>query len=375
MPKHILHKYTFDQIIENLDIAIQSGYVYKKEKDDLTLYNYTEKCTYERYWNDFTLSARGLVLCLDKKKIVALPFPKFFNYGETGYDIPTERYSSTDKLDGSLGIIYYWNNKWNVCTRGSFDSPQAQWAEKWFDEHFYMKNFNEIANDLTILAEIIYPENKIVVNYGDIKELFFLSSYNRETFEEFDVRLGLTRLIPYDQNLYSFEYLIEECKKLPASSEGFVIKFESGLRLKLKGDEYCRVHRLISNTTPLAIWDSMRMCDNLDKIREQLPEEFHIDFDNIVKILENTIDYIIYLIGSIYRETFYWSDKNLGEYINENSTRPELRFLFPARKNNFLEEHKKPGKARNSIFKTFRPTGNKLPGYVPSSVMNRFGKE
>ena len=205
MAKHILHKYTFDQIVNGLNSAIENGCIYKKEKNDLTLYNYTVKCTQDRHWNDFTLSARGLVLCLDQKKIVALPFPKFFNYGETGYDIPKENYFSTDKLDGSLGIIYCWNNKWNVCTRGSFDSPQAQWAERWFTEHFFMKNFNTITNNLTILAEIIYPENKIVVNYGNTEELFFLSSYNRETFEEFDIRLGLTRLINYNQNLYSFE--------------------------------------------------------------------------------------------------------------------------------------------------------------------------
>jgi RNA ligase len=47
------------------------------------------------------------------------------------------------------------------------------------------------------------------------------------------------------------------CQKLPRDREGFVVRFASGLRIKLKGEQYCRIHKLISRCTPLALWDAM----------------------------------------------------------------------------------------------------------------------
>ena len=47
------------------------------------LYNYTRKTTFEGAWNEWTCPSRGLfIIDLEKKQIVACPFPKFFNYEE-----------------------------------------------------------------------------------------------------------------------------------------------------------------------------------------------------------------------------------------------------------------------------------------------------
>src|SRR5690606_30098430 len=58
------------------------------EDNNLVILNYTELTTYERRWNKYTMSARGLILDLTdvnnngKIYILAKPFDKFFNYGE-----------------------------------------------------------------------------------------------------------------------------------------------------------------------------------------------------------------------------------------------------------------------------------------------------
>jgi RNA ligase len=79
----------------------------------------------------------------------------------------------------------------------------------------------------------------------------------------------------------SFSELVEHARGLPKTEEGFVIRFVDGLRLKLKGDEYKRIHALISRCTPLAMWEAMQAGDDMQAIRRDLPEEFWDDFDAI----------------------------------------------------------------------------------------------
>jgi RNA ligase len=55
----------------------------------------------DKAWNQFTLMARGLILCPSEKRVVATPIPKFFNYGEV-LDVPELPFNATVKMDGSL---------------------------------------------------------------------------------------------------------------------------------------------------------------------------------------------------------------------------------------------------------------------------------
>src|SRR6202012_4874307 len=111
----------------------------------------------------------------------------------------------------------------------------------------------------TYLAEAVYPENRIVVRYGTA-ELVMLAAYLEDGSEmPFDAladtagRLGWR--IARRHAFASFSALVEHTRALPRSEEGYVIRFSDGLRLKLKGDEYRRIHALISRCTPLAMWE------------------------------------------------------------------------------------------------------------------------
>jgi RNA ligase len=72
----------------------------------------------------------------------------------------------------------------------------------------------------------------------------------------------------------SVSQLLLEAKDLPADEEGFVVRFDDGGRLKIKGAEYRRIHALISRITPLAMWEIMQAGDDLAKVRRDIPEEF-----------------------------------------------------------------------------------------------------
>ena len=96
-----------------LNKMIAEGYVKVAfhPSEDLYIYNYSQTAQYERVWNEVTLQCRGLILD-GKGKIIARPFPKFFNLGETENQIiPPLPFEIYEKMDGSLGISYWVDNE------------------------------------------------------------------------------------------------------------------------------------------------------------------------------------------------------------------------------------------------------------------------
>ncbi|HRW22626.1 MAG TPA: RNA ligase [Bacteroidales bacterium] len=165
---------------ELLHEMINGGFVVetKHQSLDIYLYNYTRKCTYEKMWNEVTLICRGLIL--DKNKnIVALPLRKFFNYEEYGTEIIEnelrgKKYHVYNKIDGSCGILWEFQGHYGIATRGSFESEQAIYATKLLNEK-YINKVKELDTDkFTYVFEIVFPDNRIVVDYGNLSELIFL---------------------------------------------------------------------------------------------------------------------------------------------------------------------------------------------------------
>ena len=153
----------------------EEGYLQMKKHPEYPLYllNYTSKTQYTQQWCKELIHARGLVVAEDGE-IIARPLPKFFNLSEIdGLDgIPEQEYELYEKMDGSLAIMFHYGEKRIFCTRGSFCSDQALKAEEIFKKNYLIRN---VMKECTYCFEIIYPENKIVVDYGEIEDLFLLS--------------------------------------------------------------------------------------------------------------------------------------------------------------------------------------------------------
>jgi RNA ligase len=59
--------------------------------------------------------------------------------------------------------------------------------------------------------------------------------------------------------------------------EGFVIKFhQSGIRAKIKSDEYVRLHRLLTNFSNVDIWECLKNKTNFNEFLDRVPDEFDI---------------------------------------------------------------------------------------------------
>lgn len=252
---------------------IEGGFVnvQKHPTHNLFIYNYTQKTQFERVWNEVTLMCRGLILDA-QYNIVARPFTKFFNLGEMENQIlPNEPFEVFDKLDGSLGILYWLGNEAFIATRGSFTSDQAVKANAILRSK-YTKILRGVDKTKTYLFEIIYPENRIVVDYGALEDVVLTAIIDNETGEDLPLQDIGFPLVKQYHGIKDIQILktLEE-----ANREGFVIKYKTGLRYKVKFEEYLRIHRIVTQVSNINIWEYLAAEMPFDDILDRVPDEFY----------------------------------------------------------------------------------------------------
>lgn len=370
-PIHPARLISFETLIAGLSKARSHGFVHRRANPagTLHLFIYTPRCVYEDGWDEFSLMARGLIVNELAGRVVATPFPKFFNVGERHGDVPDMPFEAFEKLDGSLIIVFHHDGRWQGVTKGAFDSEQALWAQERLDA----ADLSSLIKGTTYLFEAVYPENRIVVRYDD-PAMVMLAAYDADGRElSYDEVQACSRQLgwraAHRHQFSSIPDMIGHAATLPRNDEGFVVRFNNGLRLKLKGAEYRRIHALISRCTPIAMWEAMAAGDDMAAIRRDLPEEFWADFDDIVRLLEENYRKIEAAVADLAATVAHLSDKELG--LSLDTLPADLApFLFGFRKTGKIA-----GKARDSMMRAIRPTGNVLPGYVASYAMGRVMEE
>ena len=278
----------FPYSIQELEKLYQDGYLAKQKHPTLDLFilNYSQKCQFEQLWNPITKLCRGLVLDAEYN-ILARPIPKFFNIEEhKPEEIPDESYEITEKKDGSLIQIAWVNDEMIVSSRGSFTSDHAVKAREIIEKK-YKKIINAYKLDgLNLVFELVAKFNKIVVDYGNIEDLFLITAIENDTGEE----------VPYEM-LEDFGFpIVKRYKNLKISElkalntdneEGFVVKFKSGMRIKIKFEDYVRLHRIVTNVSTKTIWEHLKDNKSLEDLLNNVPDEFFKWVKFTIKKFEN----------------------------------------------------------------------------------------
>ena len=285
---------------------------------------------------------------------------KFFNLDENKTKIPNETFYAYEKYDGSLGILYWINNEPWIATRGSFTSDQAKWATNWFRNHL-AKHKEERSGmslrfdeDYTFLFEIIYPENRIVCDYGEDEKLVLLAKVHTATGEEETIPENsyndIECAVRYDQ----FTSL-EDIKKIQDNNrEGFVIRFyPSNIRVKVKFEEYKRLHKIVTGVSVKTIWEHMmNNNDSTEALIENVPDEFYAWVLNWQSKLLDKYDEI-----NQHAVDFFMSIQQLRDDRKEFALRAK-EFDQPALLFALLDDRKE--QYRNHIYKLIKPKYQKV---------------
>ena len=315
-----------NQIIQ-LNKMMDDGYVIRQSHPtlDLFIYNYSDKTQYDSKWNEITLMCRGLVLNFNYE-IICHCLKKFFNYDEIKFKTKVDLskpHTATTKMDGSYGQMFFYLDQQIFSSRGSFTSEQAIKLEE-----IYKKKYShiELNKNYSFIVEIIYPTNRIVIDYGDIEDFFLITVIDNETGEEFS----------YDWicKNYSFfnivkrhdfnNMLIEKIQALNLNNEeGYVFHFPEKLkiitgdseyfvdRLKSKFEDYVKLHRIITNVSTRTIWNYLKDKKPLKKILENVPDEFYVWVNKTIDDLQEKFNSVFNLHTDIYSNISFFESRKL----------------------------------------------------------------
>jgi RNA ligase len=321
-------------LLEKLNRYLEEGLLMSQNHPTLplTIWNYTPKVQYENLWDEVALMCRGLVTDNDGN-IVARPFKKFFNI-EEGKHISTKEFEVFEKMDGSLGIMFKYNGLMVCATRGSFTSEQSVWMNKFADKYNYQ---DIIVDGFTYLFELIYPQNRIVVDYGDQERMVLLGIIKTESGEE----------VPYDDIFFDGWDVVEKYdgvkdyttlkNMVKNNHEGFVVRFSNGDRMKVKGEEYIRLHKIMTNISTTSVWEILSNGGRIEDFLTDVPDEFY----EKIKKYENNLKYEFYQIkeycGKLHDNFRYgkYNDKypeptkkEFAEFVIKNADPTELRAVM-----------------------------------------------
>ena len=336
-----------------LQTEIDDGYinVNKHPLFPLYIYNYSKSAQYDWYWSKYTTMCRGLILDEDGC-LVAKGFDKFFTDDQLkdkglGDTIPTtEPFEIQDKADGSLGVMYFWEGTHYMATRGSFESEMAIEANKWLRDMYGHICFDY---EYTYMFEIIYPENKIVIDYGTERKLVLLAIMDNSTLKELDIydsefdyieTQGLERVQRFDG--------VKDWKQIMSmydgdNREGFVVHFlESNFRVKMKYEWYKNLAYIMQYFTKRSIWKMIRDGKDMEKILSDIDDEYYDMVKDYVD--ELWVEYNVLLSKGVHDNTMHdlfvttiygrdYTQKDFAVELKEKSTQWDFGLIMALHNN------------------------------------------
>lgn len=354
--------------------AEKKGRVSAHRQGHLVGFKYTNETIYAQDWDEVTLNARGIAFNELTGEVVARPFKKFFNYqeffdGEGNHSslynkLPPEwlpnitghaRYM--EKVDASLGIVFYnWiTEKWQVKTGGSFDSDQARWAQKWFDENI---NTLYLIQTRTYLFEIVSNEDIHPIRY-DFEGMVLLGVISNSTGEEYSletIQETATLLKVRMAKVYDFDNFNEAvawAKKLPKTQEGLVITFDNGFKCKAKSDDWCQLAKMFEGMTKWNVWVAYDC--------EKDMFHAHVDKHNGYKPVDDEVLFIPEELVEIreYANSIQESVKSKAEEIL--GLAKEISLSYTQRKDQYRFANEKMPQYTAAIMKALDYLGGKAP--------------
>jgi len=259
---------TEDEFVEKY---LNGGLVTQAEHKEfpLLLFTYSRKAVHEDKWDSVTSKCRGIIINRETDEIIARPFEKFHNYGSShgegtenaGHPDLKAKPSVMEKLDGFMCTLYRWQGQEYIASKGSFHSIHAKWATVEYrksGEHFWPVGF-------TPIFEGLCRDLRIVVDYGDRQGLVLLGLVNIETGEELIPEVlahwarinGMESAREFDKTI--LDALEDTLVANSGTEEGYVLTwYRAGttpFRLKVKFQEYLRLHRMVTGVSPKRIWE------------------------------------------------------------------------------------------------------------------------
>lgn len=242
-------------------------------------------------------ACRGIILEIVGNKVIGVvshAMDKFFNYGDPKCDsIDWTTAKVLSKKDGQLIKVSRYKGELIWCTNGAFGlhTPLTYTDDK-IKDYQSLVNYaigdkswlDKIPEGMTIFMELCSRYNRIVCQYNEPK-MWLLGARGIDQIEimpeVIKEQLGCPLDYPESYDLHDMDAVIEKLKTFNwREDEGFVIRDANFHRIKIKCEDYIRIHLLIGDNglTEDKIFEAI-LTDKIDDL---------IEIDNtVIKTIEN----------------------------------------------------------------------------------------
>jgi hypothetical protein len=216
---------------------------------------------YNQLESDFSLpevrEARGIIFDSTTWTCVCRAFDKFGNYGESY--VPEIDWSTvfiSEKIDGSLMKVYWYDNCWMLATNGTinaFDAVTGDAKGHTFGDLFNTALHNDgqtfftqkLDTNKCYMFELVSPYTKVVIPY-ESTEIYFLGSRDLTTGQEYtfaeEHEIAALFNTPRIYPMTSLKEVSEAAAALNWDEEGYVVCDANKNRCKIKSPAYVRAH-------------------------------------------------------------------------------------------------------------------------------------
>ena len=350
------------------------------------IFNY-RMASYTDFCNTDALEMRGIMFLLSEfgtvLQLSSRPMCKFFNCYENPisavdeiFDNPIECISEVQvKEDGSLisSYIDIFDDQLKLKSKGSIKSDQCLCSMEWIEDHDISNAsridlYDEISivtrGGWTVNLEWCSPTNRIILPY-DTGHLIVLNIRNNdsgtymstsdiiENYPAIASNLAKRVSLPGVQSnnwQYTFDLVKAEVEK-----EGYIVKFNNDLWIKMKTSWYCELHNCKDSiTNQKQLFECV-----VDEVSDDLKQLFSSDY-MALQLIQDMEEYVGPIYNSIVSEVegFFKDNNHLGrkEYAVKCETELGLSLnkfglamaLYTGKSVNFKESLKKQWKYLNS---------------------------
>lgn len=310
--------YVTEEFYSMLQEEVKNGYVvaHRNEYKPITNYTYSRLTEQENHWNEITLKTRGLILDDNRRIIFNCP-RKFFNFQQNNFANDTyerlkDDFKIYEKLDGSaIWVVNDSEYGFIVSSKSSFTSEHATWAKEIIEQKFKEKDliFKE---GICYCFELIHPENRIVVDYGEEKtlKLWGLKTQSGETIELEDNKIDTSyfetpKLLGTNNDKSVIDNYINQ-----KNVEGVVLKGVGDDRIKIKSQTYLELHRIKTDCTPNRILELLMSGKRVSDY--DFPDEFLKEVQSYEDIYLKKYQQIYNQIESAEKILHNKTDKEIG---------------------------------------------------------------
>lgn len=354
----------FDPIQTNQYIFNDSVFVLIRYGQYTDVFGGESEYSFSGFWDLYDKiyrECRSIVIDVKNEKIAILPFDKFFNLNEkeeTSIELVRERINNaksveiSDKLDGSLQALRYYNNDYIMCGSQAID-PENSWrlsdGYKLLTDN--IKMLAKDYSDYTLIFEFITKEDAHVVVYGEKDYgLHLIGMRNHEngeilTYKEV-IKLAneyniLTTEV-FDRTLDDVINNLDEKKS--NEKEGFVLNIDS-FQVKIKYNDYLAMHNILSAISSINLIIKHIGDNTFDDMISKIPDAYK---NRVLEVAKKVYKYNNVMKCNI----SYWAEAlDFYEYTDLKDKMIYITNYVPKEYQGYVREYAKTGKIADNYVK------------------------